>query len=205
MNVASHTQRYYMGSNPTNASLNKIIKKQRSPAQEKPKESLQTTPTTESVNTNASTCGSTSLNCGEESDVVTAMFVPVILSLKEQPDTEIRVYALLDDCSDSTFVKDSVLKELGVSGTDVSLKLNTMHGQTSISVQRVEGLVVQRLNRSEDPIHLPKTYSRESIPSGREQIPTPEVAAKWAHLENIKDQITPLEGAMKIGLLIGCN
>ena len=78
---------------------------ERSPAQEKPKESLQTTPTAESADTNASTCGSTSLNCGEESDVVTAMFVPVILSHKDQPDIKIRVYALLGDGSDSTFVK----------------------------------------------------------------------------------------------------
>ena len=36
-------------------------------------------------------------------------------------------------------------------------------------------------------------------------IPTPEVASKWAHLENIKNQISPLEDAMEIGVLIGCN
>ena len=68
---------------------------ERSPAQENSKESLQTTSTTESANTNASTCRSTSLNCGGESDVVIAMFVPVILSHKNQPDVEIHVYACL--------------------------------------------------------------------------------------------------------------
>ena len=106
------------------------------------------------------------------------MFAPVILRYQDRPNIETRVYALLDDGSDSTFVKESVLKDLGVSGTELSLRLNTMHGQTSVPVQRVDGLVVQTLDKSENPILLPKTYSREAIRSRREQIPTPEVASK---------------------------
>ena len=94
------------------------------------------------VLSNASTCGSTSSNHAEESNVITAMFDPVILSHKDRPNIETRVYALLDDGSDSTFVKDSVLKDLSVSGTEVPLRFNTMHGQTSVPVQRVDGLVV---------------------------------------------------------------
>ena len=152
-----------------------------------------------------STCGTTSSNHIEESSVITAMFVPVILSHRDRPHVEVRVYALLDDGSDSTFIKNSVLKDLGVSGTEVSLKLNTMHGESSVPVQRVDGLLAKKLDRGEEPIPLPKAYSREAIPSRREQIPTPDIASKWTHLEGIKDQIPPLERTMEIGLLIGCN
>jgi hypothetical protein len=112
---------------------------------------------------------------------------------------------LLDDGSDSTFIKESVLKDLGVGGTEVFLKLCTMHGQTSVPVQRIDGLVVQKLYRSETPIPLPKAYSRETIPSRREQIPTPEIASKWEHLSGIQDQLASLDCSMEIGILIGCN
>ena len=179
--------------------------KQGTPAQETPNRDQPTTPTSEPAITNVSTCGTTSSNHIEEGNVVTAMFVPVILTHTERPNIEVRVYALLDDGSDSTFVKNSVLKDLGVCGSDVSLTLNTMHGQTNVPVQRVSGLVAQKLDKSEEPIPLPKAYSREVIPSRREQIPTPEITSKWTHLEGIKDQISPLKGTVEIGLLIGCN
>ena len=164
------------GIKPSRRSVKQDLKeKERLPAQETPKENPATS---ESANTNASTCESTSSNHAKEGNVITAMFASVILRYKDRPNIETRVYALLDDGSDSTFVKDSVLKDLGVRGTEVSLRLNTMHGQTSVPVQRVDGLVVQTLDKSENPILLPKTYSREAIRSRREQIPTPEVASK---------------------------
>lgn len=173
------------------------------PKKEEPKLDPPIEPANEAVNAHVGMCGSSSHT--EKDDIITAMFIPVILSHKDRPNVEVRVYALLDDGSDSTFVVDSVVKDLGVGGTEMTLKLNTMHGQTSVTVHRIDGLVVQKLDRSELPIPLPKTYSRESIPSKREQIPTPEIASKWVHLEGIKDQIPSLQRDMEIGLLIGCN
>jgi hypothetical protein len=49
------------------------------------------------------------------------------------------VYALL--ASDSTFVKPSILEELGLKGTDIKLDLFTMSGKQEISVQKIEGVV----------------------------------------------------------------
>ena len=151
--------------------------KEKAPAQETPKANRSVTPTSESADTNMSTCGTTSSNHIEEGSVVTAMFVPVILSHRDRPHVEVRVYSLLDDGSDSTYVKNSALKDLGVSGTEVSLKLNTMHGKSSVPVQRVDGLLAQKLDRGKEPIPLPKAYSKEAIPSRREQIPTPILLA----------------------------
>ncbi|XP_028417981.1 uncharacterized protein LOC114542688 [Dendronephthya gigantea] len=172
------------------------------PGQDKANDDDDASLSNESANS-ARICGSS--NVAEDKDIVTAMFVPVAVSHKDRPDVEVNVYALLDDGSDSTFVKNSVLRELGVNGTEVSLKLNTMHGKTSVAVQRIDGLVVQKLDRTEEPISLPKAYSREAIPSRREQIPTPSVANRWSHFEVIKDEIPPLQASMEIGLLIGCN
>ena len=86
------------------------------------------------------------------------MIVPAVVHHMDRPHVEVSVYALLDNGSDSTFVTNSTLKELGLEGTEVSLKLNTMHGKESIPTQKFEGLVVQRLDK-QTVVELPKAYS----------------------------------------------
>ena len=92
---------------------------------------------------------------------------------KDRPETEVLVYALLDNASDTTFVKTSTLRKLGVEGPKLKLKLYTMHGDTEIPVQKVDGLMVERFDKKVK-IELPKAYSRDSIPSRRNQVPRPE-------------------------------
>ena len=79
-----------------------------------------------------------------------------------------------------------------------------MLGSEEINVCRVDGLVVERIDQRVQ-VELPRTYSRHQIPSRREQIPSPEVAAVWPHLQKIKDKIMPYQESLEIGLLIGCN
>ena len=81
----------------------------------------------------------------------TCMVVPVILSHKEKPSVEINTYALLDNGSDSTFIKSATLSKLEVDGPDIALKLNTMYGQTEIVAKKIEDLVVQHISKAEDP------------------------------------------------------
>ena len=92
---------------------------------------------------------------------------------------EVSVYALLNDGSDSTFMTNSTLRDIGLKGTEVSLKLNTIHGENSIQAQKVEGLVVQKLDK-DAIVELPKAYTTEAIPARRNQILTPEIASKWS-------------------------
>lgn len=97
------------------------------------------------------------------------------------------VYTLLDNASDTTFIKTSTLTSLGVEGPELKLKLYTMHGNTEIPVQKVDGLIVERFDKKVK-IELPKAYSRDSIPSRRNQIPRSEAgrtASIWPHLQRI--------------------
>ena len=80
-----------------------------------------------------------------------------------------------------------------------------MNGQTEIEAKKIEGLVVQHINQAGVSIALPKAYSRDNIPSKKGQIPTPEKAQKWPHLDRIKDKLLPLQEDMEIGILMGCN
>lgn len=147
-----------------------------------------------------STCGSMN---SIDAETTMSMIVPVRVHHKDCPSVQVSVYALLNDGSDSTFITNFTLRDIGLKGTEVSLKLNTIHGENSIPAQKVEGLVVQKLDK-DAIVELPKAYTREAIPARRNQIPTPEIASKWSHLKKIKDKIPPKQNNVEVGLLIGC-
>lgn len=67
--------------------------------------------------------------------------------------------------------------------------------------RRIEGLVVRRYDK-DIKIHLPTTYSRSIMPANCYHISTPDVSRKWMHLEQIANQLLPIQG---VGLLIGYN
>ena len=71
-------------------------------------------------------------------------------------------------------------------------------------MQRIDGLVVSRFD-SEVETPLPKAYTRRHIPGLRGQIPRPETARKYGHLERIAEEIPPYEEHLNIGLFIGNN
>ena len=158
----------------------------------------------EGCSSNESTTPEAVSNCANApaSNVINSMIIPVWLHHKDRP--QVLVYALLDNASDTTFVKSSVLKKLGVEGPEVNLKLYTMHAGTEIPVQKVDGLMVERFDKRVQ-IELPKVYSRDAIPSRRNQIPRPETASRWPHLQRIQDKIPPYQERLEVGLLIGCN
>ena len=126
------------------------------------------------------------------------------MSHGDYPGKEIKVFALLDDASDTTFVTNQVKEELGVPGVETNLSLSTMHGRRVISVSRINGLTVERPDRRAK-IDLPRAHTRDKIPSRRNQIPTPAIAERWSHLQRIKEKIPELDKKIEIGLLIGCN
>lgn len=111
---------------------------------------------------------------------------------------------MLDDQSDTCFVTDDVMTNLGLTGTAIKLELGTMHAIEKIDTQRIDGLVVSCFDGEVD-IPLPKVYSRRHIPGLRRQIPHLETARKYGHLKKIADEIPPYEEHLSIGLLIGNN
>ena len=159
-------------------------------------------PADESANSNAtSTVNSTA---GVLSSATTCRIVPVVLYHKDNPSNEVKTYALLDDASDTTFITNKLKNEIGIEGVSTSLNLCTIHGREVVPVSRVDGLVVERPDRRAK-VDLPKAYARDSIPSRKDQIPTPEIADKWPHLKKIKEKISPLNESLNVGVLIGSN
>ena len=151
-----------------------------------------------------SSCTSTCNATGVTDAIMNSMIVPVRMYHQDNPERQVVIYALLDPASNGTFVKESVLEELQVNGVETQLKLNTMHGSEVVPTRRVSGLIVERMDR-EVHIKLPKTYSRNEIPSRRNEIPRPESAAKWPHLRHLANKIYPYQNNLQVGLLIGSN
>ena len=124
---------------------------------------------------------------GNASLITNCRIVLVDLFHKANPEKQIKVYALLDDARETTFVITQVQEKLGIEGVQTSLNLSTMLGREVLEVERIDGLIVHRLD-GRVQVELPKAYARESIPSRRDQIPTPEVADMWPHLQKIRDK-----------------
>ena len=166
------------------------------PDQGKTKENRDRQPNTgiPAATANASSVSLTSLS---ESVVITNWkIVPVFVSHRDHPEKEAKVYALLDNASDTTFVTSKVQQALGIEGMQTELTLSTMSGKEVISVSRIDGLIAERPDRRAK-VELPKTYARESIPcrENHGQIPTPEMADGWPHLKKIKDKIPKLDAS----------
>ncbi|XP_015776464.1 PREDICTED: uncharacterized protein LOC107354491 [Acropora digitifera] len=150
-----------------------------------------------------SNCSSVCHSIGERGSITNSI-VPVWICHKDSPQREVMVYALLDEASDTTFIKLKTLRDLGLTGTEVKLNLFTMLGKEEITVEKTSGLVVKRIDKRVK-IELPKTYSRARIPFRRNQVPRPEVANEWPHLRKIADKIHPYQNGVDVGILIGCN
>ncbi len=141
---------------------------------------------------------------GDRASVTNSMIIPVWLHHKDNPQKEVLVYALLDDASDTTFIKSQTLRDLGLSGPEIKLSLHTMLGKEEITVEKANDLVVKRMDKRVE-VELPKAYSRTRIPHRKNQIPIPEVASKWPHLNKIAERLHPYQSNTDVALLIGCN
>ena len=133
--------------------------------------------------------------------------VPVNMSImsiwlyhKSEPEKRIKVYALLDNGSGGTFIKKDTMKRLGIDGEDTTLLLTTMHG-----TQEIETKVA--VNCQEEDVHLdlPRSFVRQQILTDSEEIPPPEVAERFHHLQKISGQLTPYMPDVEVGILICLN
>ena len=78
---------------------------------------------------------SVSLTSHVESTVITnSKIVPISVSHRDDPKKEAKVYVLLDDPSDTTFITTKAQQALGIAGVETELTLSTTSGKEVISV-----------------------------------------------------------------------
>jgi len=148
----------------------------------------------------------------EKSGVVAMCIVPVIVRHKDQPEKEVKVYAIIDNCSQGTFAtEDLLLNDLGVEGRKTSITLETAIGQETVKTFSVENLYIRcteqhrKLYPDSPEIKLPQTFARSTLPADVQDIASKEKASRWAHLKEVAMNIAKHEEDLPIGLLVGLN
>ena len=154
------------------------------------------------VNANLSSVGS---------QVISMCVTPVILYHRTNPSKRLTVYALLDDCSQGTFIHENTLHDLGVTcSQDAVIRINTLNGERQEKTTSIDGLVVESIPKhaahyGDFTLDLPRTYSQPNLAVDSEEIPTPSKISPWAYLHHLQDKIVDYDPAVTIGLMIGAN
>jgi len=113
--------------------------------------------------------------------------------------------AMLDSCSQATFITDSLVEKLQVHGRSTTLTEKTINGAEKRKSTVIEGLIIEsesdKLQRV--PIRLTKAYSRDELPVDQDEIATSDKVKKWKYLPEIAHHFVPDE--QPVELLIGAD
>ena len=137
--------------------------------------------------------------------------VPVEVWHKDSPDHKLVSYALLDDCSQGTFIHEDLMESLKLKDTQSSsVAVTTLNGTHQSSSAKVEGLFVRclpkhALSYSSFDLKLPVAFSRPALAVEKDEIPTPSRIDSWPHLHSLKERIPEYDPSVPIGLMIGGN
>ena len=128
--------------------------------------------------------------------------VPVIL---KHPSTsrEVRTYALLDPCSEGSFIDEKLLKELNSDYISTEITVKTLNGISSQISKRVDGMLVKNIF-SDDWLNLSTLFSREYLDIDGEGIPDENTLKEWPYLSEIRDLVDQ-SSERTVGILIGSN
>ena len=136
--------------------------------------------------------------------------VPVRLRHESWGDKEIEVYALLDECSDGTFISETILHEFDDSvKRNTTVEVDTINMKNEIEAVAIRNLIVRGSKELEtayglEEIKLPETFSQGRIPMDKADILRAGDVEKWDYLKEVARDL-PSAKNIPFGLLIGNN
>ena len=122
--------------------------------------------------------------------------------LKDKPDFVRCAYAIIDDQSNSSLISSELADELGVSGPQEKYYLSTCTSEKEVKYGRRVANVSIR-STSGMASDLPTLVECDSIPQDKREIPTPEMARRFPHLQGIADEIPSFDSDANIHLSDG--
>ena len=96
------------------------------------------------------------------SDVISMCIVPVQIKSKDTSKT-VHTYALLDSCSQGTFILDQLASDLAISGRKTSLTIKTLNGEFISNSTALKGLKVASISEGNKEYYLFQEHSPEEI------------------------------------------
>ena len=136
--------------------------------------------------------------------------LPVSLSHQKDPSNSVIVYAMLDPCSQGTFIDESLVDRLDLNDFAVHshVTVKTINGETRTTAGAVKNLVVRSTTLPDNQrvgVKLPVTYTQSELPFAIEDVPSPKDLSQWPQLGSIVDLIAERDSTIPFGLLIGAN
>ena len=117
---------------------------------------------------------------------------------------DVLTYAMLDNCSQGSFIQEALVKKMQTSGRKTTLNLKTLNGERSESTTAIEGLQVAGSKDGSAWIKLTRVYTRKHLPVDKKDVATPDKIEEWDYLKTISSEITQTDD-VEVGLLIGVN
>ena len=139
-----------------------------------------------------------------DKEIISMCIVPVKILHWKNIKKEVLTYAMLDSCSQGSFIQEDLIKELLLSGRKITLNLKTLNGEKTESKMLIKGMDFKGVSGNNSWIKLPKMYTRTKFPVNKEEIATPDKIKQWDYLKVIASDITQTD-SIKVGLLIGAN
>ena len=101
--------------------------------------------------------GAACASLNPDMEVISMCVVPVKLRHGNSGEA-LKTYALLDSCSQGTFILERLLKRCGIKGRKTSINTKTLNGEVTNKSSVINGLkVASSRNSSEDWLELPDT------------------------------------------------
>ena len=109
-----------------------------------------------------------SINTG--SNVMSMCTVPVKIK-GSSGEKVIHTYALLDSCSQGTFILDQLREHLCIPGRETSVSIKTINVEFKSPSKAIDGLQVSGINDDKDLwVPLPTTLARKELPVDNDDI-----------------------------------
>ena len=137
-----------------------------------------------------------------EASIISLCVVPVKIYYGAK---HINTYALLDNGSQGSFIKESIIDELDADGVSTTVAIKTLTGETSSQCKIVRGLQISSSNENHPTLKLPPCYTQSELHVETEEVPTPSKVKGWKYLNSIKEYLPQDDEDVDIGILIGGN
>ena len=133
-------------------------------------------------NDSADTADGVDVKCATvntDGNEISMCVVPVNLRSGHSGKT-VKRYALLDSCSQGTFMLEKLLRDPGVNGQKTSITIKTVNGKVNNKTTLVERLKVS-CSRDEDSelIELPKIFTKRYVPVDQDDTAAPSKLKQW--------------------------
>ncbi|CAC5418947.1 unnamed protein product [Mytilus coruscus] len=118
------------------------------------------------------------------------------------PEHSIRVYAIIDDKSNSSLATPDLFDRFGIHGSQKQFVLSSYSGSFTVVGIYASGIRICSID-VESIFELPDVIECDSIPSNLPEIPTPDVAYAHPLIRRIAPYLPALDPSGKVELLKG--